>query len=121
MAIPWEAFEWFTRHPELGWVLLFVWLLFELRSERGRIYQLDKKITGAIIVIRALAQKDDAIDEEKVDDYLVSNGVEPRDFFVDGHPQSQSRKRSFEERDQRADELLRGDQSNSPNNDERSA
>lgn len=121
MTIPWGLFQWAVDHPELGWVLLFLWLLFELRSDRGRLYQLDKKITGSIIVIRALAQKEDAIDESKVDDYLVENGMEPRDFFVEGHPQSPGSKPSFEDNSGTSDESLRGETNNSPNNDERSA
>lgn len=95
MVIPWEYTEWAMEHPELGWVLLFGWLLFELRSKKGRVYQLDKKITGSIIVIRALAERDEAIDEEKVDDYLVENGMEPNDFIVEDNPSG----KNFEEGD----------------------
>lgn len=83
MAIPWGAIASFLlNHPELGWVLLAAWLFIELRTERGVIYKLDKKITSSIIVIRALAKKEDAIDEEKVDEYLVENGMAPEDFFT---------------------------------------
>lgn len=73
--------EFIITHPELGWIPFGLWLLFELRSKRGRIYQLDRKITSAIIVVRALARKEEAIDEEEVDRYLVENGMEPSDFF----------------------------------------
>lgn len=105
MSLPWGAIEWVINHPELGWILLFGWLLFELRHDKGRIYQLDKKITGAIIVIRALAQQQDAIDEDKVDDYLVENGMKPQDFFVNGEDPLPHK--SFEEEEDGSDEALR--------------
>lgn len=103
IPIPWEIVVSFVlEHPEMGWIVLFGWLLFELRSKRGRIYQLDKKITGSIIVIRALAKKEKAIDEEKVDDYLVENGMEPADFFRGD--MSTTAKRSFEDDSAEPDE-----------------
>ena len=113
MVTPWGVYEFVVSHPELGWILLFFWLLFELRSPRGRIYQLDKKITSSIIVIRALAKKEEAINEDKVDKYLVENGMEPDDFFKgddmddveDDYPLNKPSKSSH---------------TNIPNNDERS-
>lgn len=106
--IPWEAIQWTLGHPELGWVVLGVWLLFEFRSERGRIASLNSKLTSAIIVIRALARKEGAIDEEKVDDYLVENGMEPEDFLV-------------EDKEAVASQSLLGEEDDSPNKDEHSA
>ena len=118
MVIPWGVFQWVVDHPELGWVLLFGWLLFELRSKRGRIYALDKKITGAIIVIRALAQQESAINEDKVDDYLVENGMEPNDFFKED--QSAPAQKMVEDSALTTGESSISDNDNSPNNDERS-
>lgn len=108
MSIPWGVFQWAVEHPELGWILLGAWLFFELHSKRGRIYALDKKITGAIIVVRALARKESAIDEDKVDEYLVENGMTPGDFF------------RVEEGEPAASKSLLGEEDNSPNKDERS-
>lgn len=120
--IPWGAItSFFLSHPELGWVILAAWLFFELRTKRGTIYKLDKKITGSIIVIRALAKKEDAIDESKVDDYLVENGMEPADFFRGDMAATPSKRRSFEEDTEESDESPLGRSGNSPNNDERTA
>lgn len=116
MTIPWGVFQWVVEHPELGWVLLFLWLLFELRSDRGRIYQLDKKITGSIIVIRALARSERAIDEDKVDEYLVDNGMEPEDFFKRGETNS-VQKMVEDDVDDRTSTSL-GNRNNTPNKDE---
>lgn len=79
-----EIFEFITQYPEVGWVLVILYLAYELRGKRGRIYSLDKKITSAIVVIRALSRADDDIDEDEVADYLVENGMEPDDFLQDG-------------------------------------
>lgn len=90
-SIPWGVFQWAIEHPELGWVLLLIWLAVELRTRYGIIYQLDQKITGSIIVIRALAQHEEAIDEDKVDAYLAENGMAPQDFFRDGDEPGEDR------------------------------
>lgn len=117
MVVPWGAIASFiVGHPEMGWVILFGWLAFELRSKRGRIYQLDKKITGAIIVVRAIAQQEEAIDEDKVDDYLAENGMEPHDFFDAPGAAAKVVEGSAEG----LEETLRADEDNTPNNDERS-
>ena len=69
-------------NPELGWVIVLAYVAYELRGERGRIYKLDKKITSAIVVIRALSREGaEGVDEEIVDEYLVENGMEPEDFI----------------------------------------
>lgn len=114
MVLPWEIFQWVVNHPELGWILLFLWLLFELRSDKGRIYQLDKKITGAIIVVRALAKQEQAIDEDKVDDYLVENGMEPEDFFRQDEPTAAQK--MIEDNPSNGSESSKGDNDNTPNN-----
>lgn len=80
-VIPWWLLEWVMEHPELGWVLVFIFLVIEMRTKYGRIFTLDEKLTGAIIVVRALAQQEEAIDEDKVDAYLAENGMSPADFF----------------------------------------
>lgn len=118
MVFPWgELLKWGLNHPEIGWIFLFLWLLFELRSDRGRIYQLDKKITGAIIVIRALAQQEQAINEDKVDEYLVDNGMKPEDFFRADEPTAAQK--IVEDSPDNRDESSKGDNYNTPNNDER--
>jgi hypothetical protein len=72
---------WLLNNPEVGWVVVMAYLAYELRGKRGRLYKLDKKLTSAIIVIRALARTDDEMDEDTVDEYLVENGMEPEDFI----------------------------------------
>jgi hypothetical protein len=77
-----EVVSFVFENPELGWIVVLVYLAYELRGERGRIYKLDKKITSAIVVIRALSRKGaEGVDEEIVDEYLVENGMEPGDFI----------------------------------------
>lgn len=77
-----ELIEFVFNYPELGWVLVMAYLAYELRGKRGRVHNLDKKLTSSIIVIRALARTDDEMKEEAVDEYLVENGMEPTDFIA---------------------------------------
>lgn len=86
MAIIESLIPWMLNHPEAGWVVVLAYLAYELRGSRGALYQLDKKITSAIIVIRALARTDEKMDEDAVDEYLVENGMEPGDFIQNGTP-----------------------------------
>lgn len=116
MNLPWGIIEWVIQHPELGWIVLFFWLLFELRHPKGRVHALDRKITGAIIVIRALARREDAINEKKVDDYLVENGMEPGDFFVQGDGKS-TPKHLIEDSSETSGESPLTKSDNTPNND----
>lgn len=115
--IPWGVFEFVVEHPELGWILLSAWLFVELRTKYGKLHAFDKKITGAIIVIRALAKKDEAIDEEAVDDYLVENGMEPEDFFAQNRAFPDS---NIEDSSSEQGESPLGDNTNSPNKDDHS-
>lgn len=87
-----DAFQFIFDYPELGWILVIIYLAYELRGERGRIYQLDKKITSAIVVIRALSREGaENVDEEIVDKYLVENGMEPSDFIKQTQDEEVSR------------------------------
>lgn len=81
---------WVLDHPEIGWVLVIAYLFYELRTEGGRIYKLDKKVTSAIVVIRAQSRLHEKMDEEAVDDYLVENGMEPGDFIEREHPEEET-------------------------------
>ena len=74
---------WLLNNPEVGWVVVMGYLAYELRGKRGRIHTLDKKLTSATVVIRALARTDDEMNEQAVDEYLVENGMEPSDFIED--------------------------------------
>lgn len=74
--------DFILKYPELGWILAVAYLAYELRGRHGRIYKLDKKMTSAIIVIRALSRAEDTVDEDTVDEYLVENGMEPEDFIA---------------------------------------
>lgn len=116
MSLWWDLLEIAVSTPELGWIFLFGWLFFELHHKRGRIAQLDKKITGSVIVIRALARKEQAIDEQQVDEYLVENGMEPSDFFVEKG--GEARPQHFvEDSAEQDDESPLTKSANIPNND----
>ena len=116
MDFPWQAAQWAMENPELGWIIVFVYLVIELRHPRGRAYAIDKKLTGAIIVIRALARREDAIDEKLVDDYLVENGMEPEDFFI-GENGRATPKHLIEDSSETSDESPLTKNDNIPNND----
>jgi hypothetical protein len=78
-----EAIKWALANPDLGWIIVVVYLGWELRGKRGTIAKTNKMILSAITVIRALARVHDEIDTERVDDYLLENGTEPNDFIDD--------------------------------------
>lgn len=74
---------WALEHPELGWIILMLYVGYELRGERGQVQKLDRKLTAAVTVIRALARVEDGVDHEAVDEYIASSlGAEPSDFIV---------------------------------------
>ncbi|AGM11975.1 hypothetical protein DNAM5_116 [Haloarcula californiae tailed virus 1] len=77
-------------------VLGFGWLMYQvyspdwlpetkLQKMMGSIEREIKETRGllvsAITVLRAVVRTNDEVDTEKVDDYLVENGVEPDDFI----------------------------------------
>ena len=79
-------------HPILGWVLVIIYLYYEIRFGRidDHLSGLDKKLTSSIVVIRAIVRyvnrigpKDSSMDTQLVDEYLVENGMEPGDFIKD--------------------------------------
>jgi len=76
-----EAIKWALANPDLGWIIVVVYLGWELRGKRGTIAKTNKMILSAITVIRALARVHDDIDTQQVDDYLLENGTEPNDFI----------------------------------------
>lgn len=79
----WGLVSWVFDHPELGWVLVMAYLYIEIRTRWGRFRMVEENIVHTITVIRALVRTDPEIDTEKVDAYLVENGVEPEDFILD--------------------------------------
>jgi len=76
-----EAVKWVIANPDLGWIIVVIYLGWELRGKRGTIAKTNKMILSAITVIRALARVHDEIDTEAVDDYLLDNGTEPTTFI----------------------------------------
>lgn len=78
-----DIISWMLSNPEVGWVVVIVYLAWEIRGPKGAIHELKKSITSAIVVIRALARIHESIDTEEVDNYLVENGMEPVDFIKD--------------------------------------
>ncbi len=77
-------------YPEFGWIIILVYLIVEIRTKKGRIYQLNNQLNAAIVVIRAIARTTDEVKTNKVDQYLSNNGSEPSDFIsqlnYDGEP-----------------------------------
>ena len=78
-----EVIEWAVANPELGWIIVVIYLGWELRGKHGTIAKTNKMILSAITVIRALARVHEDIDTEAVDDYLLENGTEPQSFIED--------------------------------------
>lgn len=72
---------WAIANPELGWIIVGLYLIFEIRTRYGRIAELYGMILSIITVVRALARVHDEVDTEKVDEYLLENGTEPGDFI----------------------------------------
>lgn len=62
-------------------ILILLYLAYETR--RGKIKRLENMVITVITVVRAMARTSDDIDEEKVDDYLLENGVSPDHFITD--------------------------------------
>lgn len=70
-----------------GWALTLLYLIYEIRGPRGKIKELTGLLKNTIIVVRGLARVHEEVDTEKVDEYLVENGMEPSDFINrDGDP-----------------------------------
>lgn len=78
-----DVLTWAIANPELGWILVGAYLIFEIRTRYGRIDALYGMILSIITVVRALARVHDEVDTEKVDEYLLENGTEPADFIDD--------------------------------------
>lgn len=70
------------NNPETGWIIVLIYLAYELRGKRGKIRSLELKVNNAIIVIQALSRQGaESIDENVVDEYLIENGITPDDFI----------------------------------------
>lgn len=48
-----------------------------------KVSELDEKQTHQIQVTRAMARENEGIDDERVDQYLVKNGVQVDEFIID--------------------------------------
>lgn len=62
-------------------ILILLYLAYETR--RGKIKKLENMVITVITVVRAMARTSDDINEEKVDKYLLENGVSPDHFITD--------------------------------------
>lgn len=62
-------------------ILILLYLAYETR--RGKIKKLENMVVTMITVVRAIARTSEEIDEEKVDKYLLENGVSPDHFIVE--------------------------------------
>lgn len=62
-------------------ILILLYLAYETR--RGKIKRLENMVITMITVVRAMARTTEDIDEEKVDKYLLENGVSPDHFIIE--------------------------------------
>ena len=76
-----DLIEALLRYPELGWVIVLIYLYIELRSSHGKLQRVDERIVAVTTVVRALSRVHDDIETGMVDEYLVENGQEPKDFL----------------------------------------
>lgn len=82
-----SAITWVLDNPELGWILLILYLVWEIRGPKGAIHDLRMHIEKSATIIRALARVHDDIETEQVDKYL--NGYkEPNDFIQEENEES---------------------------------
>jgi len=84
MAI--DLVTWLLANPEVGWVVVILYLMWEIRGPKGKINDLSERIAGIVVVVRALASVNQNIDTEKVNDYLIENGSQPEDFIEQKPP-----------------------------------
>ena len=85
------VFEWVIENPEIGWVLVILYLGYEIRGPGGVIHKLHMQISQTAVVVRALARVHESIETEQVDDVLSDNGNEPSDYIDFGHLSSEDR------------------------------
>lgn len=62
-------------------ILILLYLAYETR--RGKIKKLEGMVIAMITVVRAMARTSEDINEEKVDKYLLENGVSPDHFITE--------------------------------------
>lgn len=90
MALPLQSgggvIAWLLENPEVGWVVVILYLMWEIRGPRGKIAELTHMIKSITTVVRGLARVHDNIDTQQVDEYLVENGMEPSDFIEGDNP-----------------------------------
>lgn len=73
---------WETRFQEKISVLLSP-LRSDINNIDEKVTELDEKQTHQIQVTRAISREMDGIDDERVDQYLVKNGVQVDEFIID--------------------------------------
>ena len=73
---------WLLSNPEVGWLAVLVYLMWEIRGPKGKVKEIESSIKSVITVIRAIARANNKVNTEEVDQYLVDeNGSEPGDFI----------------------------------------
>lgn len=86
-----SAVEWVLDNPDVGWIVLILYLMWEIRGPKGAIHDLKVQIEKSGTIIRALARVHDDIETEQVDEYL--NGTkEPNDFIHSENSEEESEK-----------------------------
>lgn len=73
--------EWLLENPQVGWVGVILYLMWEIRGPKGKIKELTDSLHQITVVVRGLARANDDVDTEKVDDLLADNGTEPGDVI----------------------------------------
>lgn len=84
MLLQFEAvIAWMFSNPEVGWVIVILYLVVELRTKKGALYKVNKNVDNLVVVVRALARVNDDIDTSRVDEFLSDKRIgEPLDFLA---------------------------------------
>lgn len=95
MSFIFDLADWVISNPEVGWVVVVAYLMWEIRGPGGKIGELTDMIESTITVVRGIARANEKIDNEAVDQLLTENAKEPMDFVEEDEP-SDEKKRDAE-------------------------
>lgn len=78
-----SAVGWILNNPNIGWLFVLAYLMWEIRGKHGRIAVLIKEIDKLTVVIRGVARANERVDDDRVDEFLEGS-EEPSDFLENG-------------------------------------
>lgn len=73
---------WMLDNPNIGWLPVTLYIIWEIRGPKGAIHGLRKQIQKTSVTVRALARVHNDIETDEVDEYL-DGGKEPHDFITE--------------------------------------